>query len=69
MQPLFYTMGFFSCFAKDDSQDCVFCEIVGTNDSERIVYEDEQIIAFHDINPAAKMHLLIIPRDHISTNI
>ncbi len=63
-------MGFFSCFSKDNSQVCVFCEIAATNnnDSERLVYEDERIIAIHDIKPAAKMHLLIIPRDHIGTN-
>ncbi|RIA90602.1 HIT-like domain-containing protein [Glomus cerebriforme] len=56
-------MGFFSCFSKDTPQDCVFCDLT----YERVVYEDERIIVFHDIKPAAKMHLLIIPRDHIDT--
>jgi diadenosine tetraphosphate (Ap4A) HIT family hydrolase len=60
-------MGFFSCFDKnkDTTQDCVFCDL--TNKS--IVYEDEQIVAFHDIKPASKLHLLIIPRNHIGKEI
>ena len=60
-------MGFFSCFAKDTPQDCVFCKLISTN-AERTVYEDEKIVAFHSIKPAARMHLLIIPRDHIGMN-
>ncbi|CAI2188730.1 19527_t:CDS:2, partial [Funneliformis geosporum] len=48
-------------------QECVFCVIANNKDSERIVYEDERIIAFEDKKPAAKMHLLIIPRNHIDT--
>ncbi|GES90349.1 histidine triad nucleotide-binding protein [Rhizophagus clarus] len=59
-------MGFFSCFTKDvkdTTQDCVFCDLT----DEKIVYKDERIVAFHDINPAAKIHLLIIPRNHIDS--
>ncbi|PKY41725.1 HIT-like protein [Rhizophagus irregularis] len=51
---------FFSCFT-DTTQDCVFCDLT----DKKIVYEDERIVAFHDISPAAKLHLLIIPRNHI----
>lgn len=47
--------------------DCLFCKIVeGEIPAER-VYEDDQVIAFRDINPQAPFHCLIIPRKHIST--
>lgn len=46
-------------------QNCIFCRIIdGTNPSE-MVYEDDQVIAFLDLNPAAPIHILIVPRDHI----
>ncbi|SNX28911.1 histidine triad (HIT) family protein [Polynucleobacter meluiroseus] len=45
--------------------DCLFCKIVqGAIPSEK-VYEDEEILAFKDIHPAAPIHLLIIPKKHI----
>jgi histidine triad (HIT) family protein len=45
--------------------DCIFCKIVsGTLPSSK-VYEDEEIIAFHDIHPIAPVHILIIPKVHI----
>eukprot|EP00048_Salpingoeca_helianthica_P003432 m.67251 g.67251 ORF g.67251 m.67251 type:complete len:140 (+) comp12698_c0_seq1:107-526(+) len=45
---------------------CVFCEIVEqTGEGTRIIYEDEQVVAFHDIKPAAPLHLLVIPRVHV----
>jgi len=40
---------------------CLFCNL----DKNRIIYEDDKVIAFHDIKPAAKIHILIIPRAHI----
>lgn len=47
--------------------DCIFCKIVeGQIPSEKI-YEDDQIIAFNDINPAAPVHFLVIPKMHIAT--
>lgn len=47
--------------------DCLFCKIIaGTIPSER-VYEDEHTIAFKDINPAAPVHYLIVPREHVAT--
>lgn len=47
--------------------DCLFCKIVNRElDSER-VYEDDQVIAFNDINPQAPHHVLIVPRKHIAT--
>lgn len=47
--------------------NCIFCKIVaGTITSARI-HEDDDLIAFHDINPAAPVHLLIVPKLHVAT--
>jgi len=46
---------------------CFFCKIANNEMQTDIVYEDEQVIAFRDINPQAPKHLLIIPRKHIAT--
>jgi histidine triad (HIT) family protein len=45
--------------------DCVFCKIVTGEIPSDIIYQDEDLIAFRDINPQAPVHLLIIPRKHI----
>lgn len=45
--------------------DCIFCRIANKEASSEIVYEDEQVIAFKDINPVAPVHILIIPKKHI----
>jgi len=46
-------------------EDCLFCKIIaGTIPSEQ-VYSDEQVIVFKDINPKARIHLLIVPKEHI----
>ncbi len=48
-------------------EDCIFCKIIkGDIPSER-VYEDDEIIAIKDINPAAPIHILVIPKKHIPT--
>jgi histidine triad (HIT) family protein len=47
--------------------DCVFCEIVTGVARSRKVYEDAEVLAFHDINPRAPVHVLIIPKRHIPT--
>ena len=47
--------------------DCLFCKIISGELTSDIVYESENIIAFHDINPQAPTHILIIPKVHIST--
>lgn len=47
------------------SENCIFCKIVDGRIPSEKVYEDEQVCAFKDINPAAPMHLLIIPNKHI----
>ncbi len=45
--------------------DCIFCKIVAGEIPADILYHDDEIIAFRDINPVAPTHLLIIPRKHI----
>lgn len=45
--------------------DCVFCSIVGGSIPAEIVFEGENVIAFRDINPAAPVHVVIIPKKHI----
>lgn len=47
--------------------DCLFCKIASREIPAEIVYEDDQVLAFKDINPVAPQHLLIIPREHIPT--
>ncbi len=47
--------------------DCVFCQIVDGKIPSDIVYQDEEIVAFRDINPRAPVHLLIIPKKHIAS--
>ena len=46
-------------------EECLFCKIAAGEISASKVYEDEQLIAFKDINPAAPVHILLIPRVHI----
>ncbi|WP_291992597.1 histidine triad nucleotide-binding protein [Candidatus Accumulibacter sp. ACC003] len=48
-------------------EDCLFCKIAAGQIPSRKVYEDEQIFAFHDINPARPVHLLVIPKQHITS--
>jgi histidine triad (HIT) family protein len=46
--------------------NCLFCRIVAGEIPAKIAYEDEDVVAFHDINPQAPLHVLIIPRKHIA---
>ena len=46
---------------------CLFCKIVAKQIPASIVYEDDELLAFKDINPAAPVHLLVIPKQHIGT--
>jgi len=48
---------------------CIFCDIVQKKIPAKIVYEDDQALAFEDIRPQAPVHTLIIPKKHISTNL
>ena len=45
--------------------DCIFCKIVRGDIPNHTVYEDEDMLAFHDIHPAAPIHFLIIPKKHL----
>jgi len=46
---------------------CLFCDIAAGKIPSQLVYEDNDIVAFHDIAPKAPTHILCIPRKHIST--
>ncbi|TLD44297.1 MAG: Purine nucleoside phosphoramidase [Accumulibacter sp.] len=48
-------------------EDCLFCRIVAGRIPARKVFEDDEILAFHDINPARPVHLLVIPKRHITS--
>lgn len=47
--------------------DCIFCKIVDGQLPSSKVYEDDEVLAFHDIHPFARVHFLIIPKMHIAT--
>ncbi len=47
--------------------DCLFCKIVAGDVPARKLYEDEQVLAFHDVGPQAPVHFLVIPKQHIAT--
>lgn len=46
-------------------ENCIFCKIIKGEIPSEKVYEDEKILAFKDINPAAPIHILVIPKKHI----
>lgn len=48
-------------------EDCLFCKIIKGEIPSTKVYEDEEILAFKDINPAAPIHILVIPKKHIKS--
>lgn len=47
--------------------DCLFCKVVSGEIPGKIVYQDDRLVAFRDINPQAPMHVLIVPRRHIAS--
>lgn len=47
--------------------DCLFCKIAKGEIPSNKVYEDDKILAFHDISPEAPVHILVIPKEHISS--
>lgn len=49
---------------RSPKEDCVFCNLVSGKGTRKI-FEDDKVVAFHDIRPAAKVHLLVIPKQHI----
>lgn len=61
-------MPLFAIFHKDKAvSDCIFCKIIRRELPAEIVYEDDDMIAFKDITPAAPVHLLLIPKRHIAS--
>ena len=46
---------------------CLFCRIVAGEIPAKRIYEDQDLVAFEDINPQAPMHVLIVPRQHVPT--
>lgn len=47
--------------------DCIFCKIINGNIPSNKVYEDDSILAFHDLNPQAPVHVIIIPKCHVES--
>ena len=47
--------------------ECIFCKIAGKEISSDIIYEDEEILCFRDLDPQAPVHALIIPKEHIAS--
>lgn len=48
--------------------DCVFCSIAAGEIPSKKVYEDDYVVAFHDIAPQAKVHIIVIPKKHIASS-
>lgn len=47
--------------------DCIFCKIIAGTIPCKKVYEDDDIFAFHDINPIAPVHFMVVPKQHIAS--
>jgi len=47
--------------------DCLFCKMVAGEIKPDVVFEDDEVLAFRDVNPQAPLHVLVIPKIHIST--
>jgi histidine triad (HIT) family protein len=47
--------------------DCIFCRIAAGEIPARIVHQDDELVAFHDVHPQAPTHVLIVPRRHLPT--
>lgn len=47
--------------------DCIFCKIVRKEIPAKVAFEDHEVLAFDDINPAAPAHVLVIPKRHVAT--
>lgn len=51
------------------SDNCIFCRIAAGEIPSRMVYQDDLVVAFEDLNPQAPHHLLLVPRKHIRTTL
>lgn len=47
--------------------NCLFCRVASGEIASDVVYEDDAVVAFNDVNPKAPIHILVIPREHIAT--
>ena len=47
--------------------DCLFCKMVAGEIQPDVVFEDDEVLAFRDVNPQAPVHVLVIPKSHIAT--
>lgn len=47
--------------------ECIFCRIAAGELEARVEYQDDEIVAFHDVSPQAPIHLLVVPRRHVAT--
>ena len=47
--------------------DCLFCKIINREIQGSVVYEDDRVLAFNDINPQAPTHILVVPKRHIAS--
>ena len=52
---------------EKELDNCLFCKIAAKQIPTKAIYEDDEVIAFHDINPAAPVHFLIVPKLHVAT--
>lgn len=52
---------------KGKTMDCIFCKIVSGDLKGDVVFENDSVLAFNDLNPQAPHHILIIPKEHLST--
>ena len=48
-------------------ENCIFCKIINKEIPSTIVYEDEEVLAFKDINPQAPIHVIVIPKKHMKS--
>ena len=48
-------------------ENCIFCKIINKEIPSTIVYEDENVLAFKDINPQAPIHIIVVPKKHVSS--
>ncbi len=48
-------------------EDCIFCKIINNEIPAELIFEDDRIVAFNDVNPQAPIHILIIPKEHFAS--
>lgn len=52
---------------EDNKMDCIFCKIIDGSIPSKKVFEDDQTLAFYDLNPQAPFHVLVVPKQHIES--